>query len=107
MVNLIENLSKITTIPQQGIQNLVNKSEDIICHELLQRLGYDDFLEIDIGIGKLNILLMGDELYYKYIPSKEFENKLIDCIKSKKSPLTQAVENQLKSKMIKAYKELF
>ena len=107
MVDLLQNLSIITTIPKKDLERLVTKSEDIICHEVLNSVYDDGYIQLNIGIGTINIHVSGDDLQYKYIPSNQLEDKLKESIYSNESPLTISVEQELKNKMLRAYKELF
>ena len=108
MTDLIEDLKTLTTIPRSALEQLSEKAEYIICHSLFEsKLNNENFTEIDLGIGYLNILNEGDCIRYKFIPSSKLEKKIIATTNSDASPLTTEVESALRNKVMDVYKSLF
>ena len=108
MTDVISDMSNLTTLPISLLQQLSDKIEFIILHSVYESLiCHENITEIDLGIGRLNILQEKDSIRYKFIPSKELEQNIIKTVKEKQSPLTTTVENTLQKKIIDVYKELF
>ena len=68
MNNLIKDLSILTTIPEDTLTKLVDKCNWCICeyvNELqIDTKREDNIVEIDLGIGKLSILISDNQLKY-------------------------------------------
>lgn len=62
---------------------------------------------IDIGFGKLCILIEDDDVFYKFIPSRKFEENLAHTITHKSSPLIEKADDLLVQKIKNTYKDLF
>lgn len=62
---------------------------------------------IDIGFGKLCILIEDNNVFYKFIPSHKFEEKLLHTITYKSSPLIEKADDLLVQKIKNTYKDLF
>ena len=108
MNNLIEDLSIITTIPRITLEQLMDKCNNIICHAVYETyIKGDVHTCIDVGLGKLSIVITEEGILYKFIPTETFEESIHQTILSKKSPLTKAVEEGLVSRIETARKELF
>lgn len=105
--NLITDLSILTTIPELNLKRLSNISKDIISHNVAECVRNGETIcETDIGIGVLLISIEEDNLMFKFIPSKSFQDCLIESINSKESSLVDRVEGLLTDKIIYAYKNL-
>jgi len=108
MTEIIEDLKTLTTIPRSALEQLVDKTEYIICHSFFEsKLKNEALTEINLGIGYLNILNEGDCIKYKFIPSSRFERRIIDTNNSDRSPLTEEIESNLRMKVMDVYKTLF
>ena len=108
MTDVISDMSNLTTLPISLLQQLSGKVEFIILHSVYESsVCHENITEIDLGIGRLNILQEKDCIKYKFIPSKKLEQDIIKTVKEKQSPLTTTVENTLQKKIIDVYKELF
>ena len=108
MNNMIEDISKITTIPRVTLQKLLEKSEMCICHDILEQiLRNETYICVDILFGELYLNIDNDQVKFKFIPSSQFEDMLVETINNKTSPLITAVEDGLSTKIMNVYKELF
>lgn len=106
-INLLNDLSVLTTIPEYQLNQLKLLSEQIICHNVLETLKENnDVCKIDIGIGKLIFQLSNDELVYKFIPEKNFEESIVDTILNGTDLLQDTIENRTCERMLKVYKDL-
>ena len=107
MNKLLEDLSVITTITQNALNNLVARSLTCIGHAVHESvLERESMTKIDIGVGILYITYEGSEVKYKFIPSKKLEESVNQVLISKKSPLTANVETTLKDRIEHTYKNL-
>lgn len=106
-MNTIKDVSKITNIPYKYLDRLVLNLDRCISHSVLEN--YHDrncITECNIGVGTLVIGIVEDEIQYKFIPSHSFEKMLLQTIETKQSPLIDAAEELLDSKIKQVYKEL-
>ena len=108
MIDLIDNLSKVSTVPKVQLEELVEKLDLCIAHEATQIAETYDMnqQELDIGIGVLKLKYTQEGISYRFIPSKKLEKMIIQGIKSGNSPLTTLCENVLTDKILKTYKDL-
>jgi hypothetical protein len=107
MNNLIEDISKLTTIPDNVLYKLVEKSlyciSDAVEDTVLEQ---KKIVEIDIGIGTLYLELNAENVRYKFVPNKELESAIKDTIINKRNLLKDALETTLITKITNTYKEL-
>lgn len=107
MNNLIEDISKLTTIPDNVLNKLVSKSfyciSDIIEDAILEN---KKVVEIEIGIGTLYLELNSDNVRYKFIPNKELESAVKNTIINKRNLLQDTLELILVNRVTDTYKEL-
>lgn len=108
MTDIVSDMSNLTTLPVSLLQQLSDKVEFIVLHSVYESvLSHENITEVDIGIGRLNILQEEGCIKYKFIPSKTFEQKIVKTVKDRESPLTTTVEDTLQKKILDVYKELF
>ena len=107
MVNIIKDISTLTTIPYATLTKLSDVLELCICHAVEESiLKNGEVTSINVGIGTLNIKATEDEIKYKFIPSTKFEEHVKQTVITKESPLVTKVEERLKDKVMNVYKEL-
>lgn len=107
MTKLVEDLATLTTISQNALVNLNEKSLACICHCVCENiLEGNSLTEIDIGIGVLYIKCEEDKIKYKFIPSKKLEENVAFTVKNKTSPVLFEVESALKARIESTYKDL-
>ena len=108
MTSIIDDLQKLTNIPKSSLEQLVDKVNYIISHAVFESMkSKENFTEIDVGIGFINILHEGDCIKYKFIPSSTLEKRICSTIRSDESPLIDKVESTLQQKVMNVYKTLF
>lgn len=106
--NLITDLSALSLIRMSILDKLIELSELCICDYIIEsKIKDTDFIEINIGIGKLSILRSDESIEYRFIPSNKLEKLIIANIDSNKSLLTEKSEVGLENKLLTTYKELF
>lgn len=107
-VNLVEDLSELTTIQLASLNRLVKQSMWIICDAVEAAVhNKDDSLDIDIGLGTLKINFDNEEVKYKFIPKPTLENGISRAIVEEQNPLQLALEKSLADKITNVYKEFF
>ena len=106
MIDIINDLSTLTTIPYVSLERLVDLSVACISHSIEESLLDDEtYTVVDIGVGRLSIKVEDNTILYKFIPSTKLEDTIRQTILSGKSPLTVKVEETLKDKITKTYKD--
>lgn len=102
-----QDISTLTTIPESAVKRLVKISSEYITHCIVESvLDKKETCEIDIGIGSLMVDINTEELKFKFIPSKTLQNNIYESIIDKNSKLALDVEDNLRDKIIYAYKNL-
>lgn len=104
--SLVEDVSKLTTIPTYCFSNLSNKSIFCICDSIQEAiLSKEEFVTLDIGIGKLKLDIKEDSVSYRFEPSKELEQGVIDTVQRGKNPLVAEAEALLVKRLLNTYKD--
>lgn len=107
MNKLTSDLSAITSISKLALDTLVDKSISCVCHTVQENLlSKEPLTSIDIGMGILYIKFEGNEIKYKFIPSKKLEESVSFTVLNKQSPLVFSLETALKDRIENTYKEL-
>lgn len=107
MNNLIEDISKLTTIPVNVLEKLNTKAIWCICDSFQESvLNNEDITTINIGIGTLIISETDETIKYKFIPNQTLEDAVIQTSLNKKSPLELTLEKTLANKVVKTYKDI-
>lgn len=105
---LISDLSTITTISENSLHKLAEKSKFIICHDVCESIrDGEDTTVIEIGIGTISIHTSDEGIKYRFAPSPSLDNSIKDTVLNGKNPLVYELENALVNKIEKANKELF
>lgn len=105
---LLSDISSLTNIKYSIINKLKEISEECICDYVLEAiLKNDDLIEIDIGIGKISILVLEDGVEYSFRPSSSLEKSISKTILDDENILVDKVEKGLSNRLLSTYKELF
>ncbi len=106
--NLIKDLNILTTIPTASLDKLEDKVIWLICDNLTESIiKKEKVAEIDIAIGKLIIKIDEENIKYKFIPYKKLEENIKSVVVNGKNPLEIVIEENLSTKFINTYKDLF
>lgn len=106
-VNLLNDLSRLTTMPESSLNHLAKISLDCISHAIIEaKLNKETECCINIGIGDIYIVFDDEEINIRFEPSKNLEAAMKDSINDGKDYLTENIESILNYKVMKAYKEL-
>ena len=107
MNRLIDDINSLTSISKVALKDIATISEDAISHCVFEAISSKkSHCEVDIGVGILYIKYEGNEIRYRFVPSKRLEKNISHTISSQQSPIVTAVESSFKEKVEKAYKEL-
>lgn len=107
-MNIIEDISKLSTIPQQEVELVFELYKDCICYDIHEMIkNHENHIDIDIGIGVLILDINDEEIRYKFIPSSSLENDIKYTLENDHCPLFNKLEESLHSKIMRAYKEFF
>lgn len=105
--DIISDISSLTMIPLKTLHKLTDKSIECICNDVYEsQLNGDEISVIDLGIGKLSIKILPDNISYMFIPSKSLESEVKHTVMSKSSPLIKSIEEGLASRILNTYKDL-
>lgn len=107
MRNIISDVSTLSTIPENIIEKLVDKTIYCVSDALIEDLeAENDITELDIGIGILYIKHIGNEVAYKFKPSDEFSKAVNSTIKTRQNLLTNTLESTLIIRFLNVYKDI-
>lgn len=106
--NLIADLSQLSVVKPSILNRFCKLADKCISDYVLEaKLSDEDTISIDIGIGKLDLVIEDSELNYYFTPSKKLENMIIEVYQNEESILTKSIEEGLEERLLSAYKELF
>ena len=106
-INLKEDLSALTSINEIYVKKIFDKLKWCICDGVEEAIKSEESeLECDLGFGKIVINITDDTIKYKFIPSVEFNQAVVDTVVGEKNVLEDALEKSLVSKVTKLYKDL-
>ena len=106
-VNVLQDLSTLTTIPYSNLQKLFYRLGTVIAYNVQEstKLG-EQISVLDIGFGTLNIKVTTDDVYYKFIPNSAFEQDIIKSVLDSDIKLVNDLEESLRNKVLTTYKDL-
>lgn len=106
--DLLSDVSQLSTVKPAFFNKFCRIAEYCIGDYVLEsKLSDEDLTEIDIGIGKLNLLITDGSLEYQFVPSMRLERLIINAFQNEESILTEKIEDGLEDRLLSAYKELF
>lgn len=103
MINAIKDLETLTTIPEDKLRKLTDKLNWIIVDTL--REDHDKVIDIDIGIGTLQ-LIDDRVLEYRFIPSDKLEKAIRKLFEDGVNTLENTLEKTLASRILNTYKDI-
>lgn len=105
MHNIIEDLSDLTTIPTSALTKLSDRTVLCMCNCVEESvLAEKPLTEMDLGIGTMQVLVDGNEIKYRFIPSKALDSAMKSTVIDKTNPLTATVEATLVRRVLNTYK---
>lgn len=108
MNNIIEDASKLTTIPEKSIAKLLKKFVYCIADAVAEdELEKKEISELDLGLGILYIKHNADKTAsYKFVPGKYMEKAVLDVLESGENLLQDSLNSALVKKFIRVYKHI-
>lgn len=104
---LIENLAQLTNVNESTLEKFLPVTEYIIGHAVHESMCRgEDLTIIDLGIGILYIRIIGDEIRYKFTPSKDICTIVERTVVTKTSPIIQKISTELQDKINRSYRGL-
>ena len=67
----------------------------------------DNFIEVDLGFGKLSISIEENLIKYRFNPSKKLEDSIINVVVNGDNEFTFVLEKNLVQKITNIYKDMF
>lgn len=108
MIEALQDLATLTSIPKDKLDKLSQKIEWIIVDALANnKLSANQPLDIDIGIGTLQLIGTIDRLEYRFIPSTSLEKAIIKYLNTGENTLQLTLEKTLASRILDIYKDVF
>lgn len=97
-------ISEVTNIPYENMTDIVRRC---LLHDILNGIkeGETQF-NVDLGIGTLTLRLDTYFPEFKFNPTQEFHNEIIDLTSESEDPLTMAAEEKINKIIEDFYKEL-
>lgn len=106
-LNLVKDLSLLTTIDELYLKRLAEKSIWCISDGIEKcMVTGEDTLDIDMGIGNLTVVIGKDNIKYKFTPTQQLDKAIIDTIITEQNQLELVIEKNLVSKITKVYKDM-
>ena len=107
MNNLINDLTLLTGVSKNALDELTDKANLAIAHCVFETLREGNPLtSIDIGVGTLYIKLEDENIKYRFVPNKNLEALVSQAATSKSSPLSNRAEMILNKRIQQTYKDL-
>lgn len=108
MINVVKDVSTLSTIPEKDIIKLLKKFIYVICDGIAEsKLQGDNVSSFDLGIGSLYIKHEpNSEIEYKFIPCKYMDKGIKSTVNEGKNPFDDDLNNSLVKKFINVYKDL-
>jgi len=104
--NIKEDLSKLTTIDILYLNRIFNKIVWCISDYIEMAIDKgEDQVEVDLGFGVIIININEDNIKYRFKPSKELEESVINTAIDGKNNFTLTLEKTLVQKITNIYKD--
>ena len=105
-MDLIKDLSVLTTIPEKNLHSLVNKYIWCIYDNVHEQHLKNETINIDLEIGNLYITIIDDIVKYKFIPKEDFNSQILKVLQGE-NILKTKVGKTLVDKICNTYKDMF
>lgn len=108
MIDVIKEVSILTTVPEKSIRDLADKAIYSINEAVVEALlAKTEVVELDIEIGILYLQVTEDEIRYKFTPSDKLEESLVTTVTHGQNLLEDTLTSALVKKITNTYKDLF
>lgn len=107
MVNLNEDVSKLTTISEATLNQLDQRKVWCIAEAVTETaLSEKSSIDLNIGIGVLSLLVEDNQVKYKFKPSTNLDEAIKGCLIHKQNALSINLDKALVDKLTNIYKNL-
>lgn len=107
MLDVVEDVSKLSSIPEKLLNKLVTLEMFSILEGLQEMSILDEHLcEFEIGIGILIISLENNNIKFKFKPSAKFREEIVNTLKNKHNSLEIEFDDSFVEKIKLLYKGL-
>lgn len=107
MSNIVNDVSILTTISEKTIEKLLQKFVYAICEQIAEDiLEEKDYSELDIGLGKLYVKIIGEEIKYKFVPSNYLQSAISNVVTNKLNLMENTLNETLVKRFMDVYKNL-
>ena len=108
MINIVNDVSVLTNIPSKLLDKIKKCEEYSIVENITElNLEKEHFIDLDLGIGVLSILVDNNTVKYKFVPSSNLNEEILSAIKYRKNILDLKLESSLSQKIEQTYRDLF
>lgn len=105
-VDILQDLSILTSTPKVNYSTLTNRVADIIAHTVCIGKSADEMnFQFDIGIGTIIISIDSEEIHYKFVPTEDLAKKVSGAVEGEDTLVKQLEEN-LAKRILKTYKDI-
>ena len=106
--NIKEDLSKLTTIDVLYINRIFDKIIWCLSDYVETALdNNEDSVEVNFGFGTVFINIEESSIKYRFKPSKQLEDSLINTVVNGNNEFTLVLEKNLVQKITNIYKDMF
>lgn len=107
MINIIDDVSKLSSIPDKVLNKLVTLAMFSILEGLQEMIIQEQHsCEFDIGLGTLILNTENNLIKFKFKPSAKLSENIINTLRNKENSLIVDFENSFIKKIELLYKEL-
>ena len=107
MYNITNDVANVMTINNKVLEKV--NAITIMCIAQAVResmIAEEDITECDIGIGKLVISHSGNDVKFKFVPSSNLVQNVVDTLQDEESSLECNITDSLVDKLVNNYKTL-
>ena len=106
-INVVKDVSALSTIQERVILKLLDKFNYSICEAVEEAvLQEEEVVELNIGLGTLILKLSEDGIRYKFIPSQKLETSVKNTFIYRQNLLEDVLEENLVNRITNTYKDL-
>lgn len=106
-VNILDDVSKLTTIPYTSLTKICKQEIYCICNAVEEAvLAEEPITYANIGIGTIIIQVQDEQVCYQFVPSKFMSQHIADTVVNKKNPLVAELDETLVERILSTYKDL-
>ena len=107
MIYILDDVEKLTNVKTSVLSKIMGCLNFAIVDNIIEEIYKgNDYVEIDIGIGVLSIVVSDDEVRYVFKPSSSLENGVIHAINDNENILEEKLSSGINNHVYKTYKDM-